>query len=243
MTPDLVGALPVGAGLVGALPVGAGLVGVLGVLAVHNLGVERLPAALYVPACLGSASVLVGLAGWAGVGIGEIGLSASGLGLGLPVGAATALLVVGAGVLPVTRPLFADRRMAGVGPLGTGYRALLRIPLGTVILEEIAFRGVLPAFLGRLVPVGWAVAGSCVLFGLWHVVPVRATLRTNRLPARPAVVGGVAVATGLVGAGFSWLRLVTGGLAAPGIVHASASATATVVAHLVAGRGRGRDQR
>ena len=206
---------------------------VVAVLAAHNLGVERLPAVLYVPVCLCTTTVLVWLARVAGIGAGEIGPTPAGLGAGMGLGVAVALLVATASLVPVTRHLFADRRMAGVGRLGTAYRALVRIPLGTVTLEEVAFRAVLLALLDRLVPLGWAVVASCLLFGLWHVVPVRATLRTNDLPAGPAVIGAAVVAAGLAGAGLCWLRLATGGLAAPMLVHASASAAATVVAAAV----------
>ena len=207
----------------------------LAVLVVHNLGVERLSAALYVPACLATTGALLALAGAAGIGGDEIGVSAAGLGVGSVAGVAVAVVVVSGGLLPVTRPLFADRRMAGVGPLGTAYRALVRVPMGTVVLEEVAFRGVLLVLLDRLVPTGWAVAGSSLLFGVWHVVPMVATLRTNGLAVRPRSLGAAVVATGIVatgiaGAGFCWLRLSTGGLVAPMIVHASVSATATVVA-------------
>ena len=126
---------------------------------------------------------------------------------------------------PVRRPPDGRRRA-----LGTAYRAAVRIPLGTVLVEEVAFRGVLLAMLGGHLGVGWAVAVSSHLFGLWHVVPVRATMRTNGFVApapargrdrgrRSAVVGGGLV---LAAAGDRW----TGGAA---LVHASAGA-ATVVA-------------
>ncbi|MEA2972768.1 MAG: protease family protein [Actinomycetota bacterium] len=203
------------------------------VLTLHNLGVERLRPAFYVPACGVTTAALVGLARWAGIGLGDLGLSAAGIGGGLVVGGATLLVVMVAGLVPMTRPLFADRRMAGVGALGTVYRTAVRIPFGTVLVEEMAFRGVLLALAGGLAGTGWAVAVSSALFGLWHVVPVRATLRTNDLAPSPAVVGGTVVVLALVGAGLCWLRLLTGGLAAPAIVHASASAGATLVAFFV----------
>ena len=203
------------------------------VLAVHNLSVERLRPALYVPTCGVTAATVVGLAGWAGTDAGDLGLSAMGLRVGLVAGAVTLVVVVATGVLPATRPLFTDRRMAGVGPLGTVYRAAVRIPFGTVLVEEVAFRGVLLALVGGLTGMGWAVVASSALFGLWHVVPVRATLRTNDVTPGSAVVGGTVVALALVGAGLCWLRLQTGGLVAPALVHASASAGATVVAFVV----------
>lgn len=206
------------------------------VLIVHNLRVERLPDRFYVPACLASATALVALARWSGIEAGELGLSSAGLGIGAAVGGLVAVLIGTAGLLRMTRPLFADRRMDGVGPGGVAYRALVRIPLGTVAVEEIAFRGVLPTLFERLVPLGWAVAASCVLFGLWHVVPTRARLRTNHLPARSVVLGGVVGAMAAVGAGLCWLRDASGGLVAPAIVHAAASGAATLVAFLVLDR-------
>ncbi|HEX7277534.1 MAG TPA: CPBP family intramembrane glutamic endopeptidase [Acidimicrobiales bacterium] len=205
------------------------LVLVLAVLTVHNLGVERLPPAYYVPACLVTSAAVVGAASWGGAGFDQIGLSTAGLGLGLVIGGGVAVLVVLAGSVPATRPLFADRRMAGVSSAGTAYRAVVRIPMGTVVLEEVAFRGVLLAELG--------VVASSVLFGLWHVVPVRATLRTNGRATRPAVVATAVAAMAVVGGGLCWLRLTAGGLAAPALVHGAATATATVVAHRVAGDG------
>ena len=48
--------------------------------------------------------------------------------------------------MPAVNELFEDRRVStGVATLL--YQAVVRIPLGTVLLEEIAFRSVLPALL------------------------------------------------------------------------------------------------
>ncbi len=196
---------------------------VLAVLAVHNVGVEQLPPAFYVPACLATSAATVGLASAAGVDVGHPGLSTDGLGVGLVLGGVVAVLVGVAGWLPAMSPLFADRRMAGVGAVGTAYRAAVRIPLGTVLLEEVAFRGVLLALVGGMT--------SSVLFGLWHVVPVRTTLRTNGVPAGPTVLVVTAAGMAVIGGGLCWLRIATGGLAAPALVHAAATVSATVVAH------------
>ncbi len=123
--------------------------------------------------------------------------------------------------------------MAGVGAFGTAYRAFVRIPLGTVALEEVVFRGVLLALGDRLLPFEWAVASSSALFGLWHVVPVRSTLATNHVAATPALMASAIVVLGTVGGGLCWLRLSTGSLWVPAMVHASASATATVAAAII----------
>ena len=44
------------------------------------------------------------------------------------------------------------------------------MPFGTVLLEEVGFRGALHGLLGRATA-GTATAVSSALFGLWHVLP------------------------------------------------------------------------
>ena len=150
------------------------------------------------------------------------------------MGLAAAVVVVTAAAVPTTRRFFDDRRMAGVGLAGTVYRAAVRIPLGTVLLEEVAFRGVLLALLAAVVPLGWAVAVSCVLFGLWHIVPTAALLDVNCIARdRALILAGSVAAMAAAGLLLCWLRLATGGVAAPAAVHASVTATATVAAYVV----------
>jgi len=48
---------------------------------------------------------------------------------------------------PATCPLLNDQRVAGLDRRQLAYQVLLRIPVGTVAWEEIAFRGVLQAAL------------------------------------------------------------------------------------------------
>ena len=195
-------------------------------LALHNVNVERLPGWLYVPANLATAGAVLATARAAGIRPHDLGLSPAGLVPGLLVGAPVAAAVVALGCHPGTRPLFADRRLAGVTAAGVAYRAAVRIPLGTVVLEEVAFRGVLPALAG-------AVPAS-LAFGAWHVVPTAAALDVNRVTGRRrlAVLAGTVAATTAVGLGLCRLRRATGGLLAPAIVHAAATSTAVLVAGL-----------
>lgn len=215
--------------------VGAVAVVVVAVLAVHNLlGNLVAPARYYVPLNLATAAVVLGLARRAGPGGEELGLSPAALPVGLAVGLAGAGVVLAALALAAassrTRPLLADRRMAGVDGRGTAYRALVRIPLGTVVLEEVAFRGVLPALAGPVV--------ACALFGLWHVVPTVAALDANRLPRSPLAVGGAVVFTAVAGGVLYGLAAATGSLVAPALVHLAANSGATVAAHRVLGDRR-----
>ena len=50
------------------------------------------------------------------------------------------------------------------------FTAFVRIPLGTVLFEEIAFRGVLWALLARHLGRWWVLGITSVLFGMWHVL-------------------------------------------------------------------------
>ena len=214
-------------------------------LVVHNVVIERLAWWMYVPACLTTAAGLVALGAAAGLTVADMGLYVRSPGAGLLAGPAVpvgvivvTVIVVVAAVVPTTRQLFADRRMAGVGPAGTAYRTAVRIPLGTVLLEEVAFRGVLIALLAAIVPLGWAVAATCVLFGLWHLVPTTAALDVNgiaiaRARDRAAVLAVTVGAMAVAGALLCWLRLATGSIAAPAVVHVSATATATAAAYAV----------
>ena len=203
---------------------------IVAVLAVHNLAGNLLvPDRYYVPGNLATTAVVLGLARLGGVGGDELGLSPAALPAGVAVGLAGAGLVLAAlalaAAIPRTRPLLADRRMAGVGARGTAYRALVRIPLGTVVLEEVAFRGALPALAGPVV--------ACALFGLWHVVPTVAALDANGMARSPLPVGGAVLFTAAAGGVLYGLAAATGSLVAPALVHMAANSGATLAAYRV----------
>jgi len=209
------------------VPVGAAVVALL---TVHNLAGNLLvPARFYVPVNLATAAAVLAMADAAGVGPAELGLSAATGPRGLVVGGAAAAVVAVSLALAAaadrTRAFLADRRMEGVDGRGTAYRALVRIPLGTVVLEEVAFRGVLPAVAGPL--------AACALFGLWHVVPTLAALDANRLALSPLLVAGAVGFTAVAGAAFYGLRVASGSLLAPALLHVATNSGATVAAFAV----------
>ena len=111
-----------------------------------------------------------------------------------------------------------------------------RIPLGTVVLEEFAFRGVLLGLLARMGPMKTAVAVSSLLFGLWHMRPTLGTLATNDLAQSAwAQVGAVTAAVALTTVGgllFCALRLASGSLVAPLIVHTATNSAAIVTIYV-----------
>lgn len=137
-----------------------------------------------------------------------------------------------AAALPWTRKGFADARTADMGVGKFLYHAFLRIPVGTALMEEVAFRGVLLAAVTAVWGVVWGVAVSSVLFGFWHVLPAlefhEASTTTDRLGnswwAKFTTVGGQVLGTGLAGVGFCMVRLWSDSLLPAIALHASLNA-------------------
>ena len=157
------------------------------------------------------------------------------------VGAAGAAWLIVAAV-PATRPVLRDQRSAGLDGRKVAYQAAVRIPVGTVLWEEVAFRGVLQASLRRILPTPAAIALTSGAFGLWHIRPTLQALRANDLAAgrRRAVAGagaGVAL-TAAGGALLSWLRERSGGLAAPMALHLVTNSGGAVSAWAARSAGR-----
>jgi uncharacterized protein len=218
------------------------IVAAVGLLAVRNVADALVPSALYVPVNLGVAAVLAAIAAADGISLTELGLSRRAAPVGLATGTGIAVavaVVIGIGAaVPLTRPLFEDQRMADVSGAGElTYLALVRIPLGTALFEEFAFRGVLLALVARRTSMVAAVAVSSVLFGLWHIRPTLGAVRSNDLAEDGLVlvavlVGTVAVTT-IAGVLFCGLRLATGSLLAPVVVHGAINSLAAVAAYAV----------
>jgi uncharacterized protein len=216
---------------------------VVGVLAVRNVvGESLILPVLYVPVNLVTGALLAIVGCSAGLSTGELGLSRAAARRGVVVGVAvTGIVVAGIAVgaaMPLTRPWFEDQRMAEVDTaVELAYQALVRIPLGTVVLEEFAFRGVLLGLLARMGSKKTAVAVSSLLFGLWHIRPTIGTLATNDLAESAwAQVGAVTAAVALTTVGgvlFCVLRLASGSLVAPLIVHTATNSAAIVAAYVV----------
>jgi len=206
------------------------LAGALGTLAVTNVVNHTAPPrAAFVVAPVSSA-VLVWLAGAAG-------LSGSDLGLvvrdsrGARHGAAAAGLVAAAYAValavPRTRRAFLDTRY----DLGAGQallRSLMVVPLGTVVPEELAFRGVLWALLRRDHGAARATAVSSTVFGLWHVLPALWQGHHNETVGHRGAedrrrmtitVASVVCFTGVAGVVFCELRRRSDSLLAPIALH------------------------
>jgi membrane protease YdiL (CAAX protease family) len=173
---------------------------------------------------LGMISVACGLS-WA-----DLGLARSTGRTGLRWGGACAALVLVAYAIALAVPGLRSMvsGAAAESVPAALFSALILIPLGTVIHEEFAFRGVVLALLRRSRGRRVAVLGSSALFGLWHLVPALGGGVGNAVANEMAGGGGLGTAlrlvgtvliTGLGGVLLCELRLRTDSLLAPILLH------------------------
>ena len=173
-----------------------------------------------------------GLVAWArldGLTWSQLGLGRDRLGAGsrwalAAIGLVAGVYVVGV-LLPLTRPAFQDARYDL--PLPDALRtAFVVIPLGTVVLEELAFRSVLWGMLARHQRPWQVLVTTSVLFGFWHVFPALNAGATNR--GVSDAVGGAGSAALVVGT----VALTTvGGLVFGELRRRSGSVLASAGAH------------
>ena len=215
-------------------------------LVVYNNLVNLLPQALhdllYVPLNLLIGALLLLWARRHGFSWRELGLSPSslrpGLRWGLLLGVALPAPLYLALALPEgMRSLIEDPRIEGVAVTGLAYRGLVRIPLGTALFEEVAFRGVLYGVWVRARGFRSAILGSSIAFGLWHVTPSLELLQQREWSHAPLfLAGGVVgtvIATFLGGLLFCWLRWRTGGAYGPALTHWLVNALALTAVFLL----------
>lgn len=138
-----------------------------------------------------------------------------------------AVVIAAAAALPLTRDAFRDTRYhLNLG--GALLDAFVLIPVGTVLLEEVAFRGVLWGLLRRARGTATATVVSSLLFGLWHALPslglasanqaISGTVGSGRSGQVVAVLGTIGF-TALAGVVFCELRRRSGSLLAPAGLH------------------------
>jgi len=144
---------------------------------------------------------------------------------------------------PLLNGLFSDSRVSG-GAATLFYETFVRIPLGTVVLEEVAFRAALPAVFTLWMTPLRAVVLSSLLFGFWHVLPSLQLGAVN--PVLGGMLGegvlgtlaGVAFAvagTFLAGLWLCFLRYRSGSVLAPLIAHVGSNSIAYAMAWFVGG--------
>jgi membrane protease YdiL (CAAX protease family) len=200
------------------------------ILAMVNVIDVRVPHASLAagPAC---AAALLGLARLAGLSWAELGLGPGtwrrGMAwAGAAIGAVALVLAAGA-ALPLTREAFRDDRYHTGWPDAL-LTALVLIPVGTVLLEEVAFRGVLWGLLRRVHGTAVATIATSALFGLWHVLPSLGLAADNAAiggavgrdrSAQVITVASTVAFTALSGVVFCEARRRSGSVLAPAGLH------------------------
>jgi uncharacterized protein len=194
------------------------------------------------PVC---AAGLVAIARMAGLSWQDLGMGAGtwrrGLTwAGVEIGAVAVVIAAGA-ALPLTRNAFRDSRYH----LGLGsalLTALVLIPVGTVLLEEVAFRGVLWGLLRRVRGTATATVVSSLLFGLWHVLPSLSLATDNEAiggavgkgrSAQVLTVLGTVLFTALAGMVFCELRRRSGSILASAGLHWATNALSVLASAAV----------
>jgi CAAX protease family protein len=182
--------------------------------------------------------LLIGRA--AGLSWEAMGLGGAALARGARWGAVAAGLVAAgyavAAMIPGAHRFFRDTRYR-LGLWPAVYTAFVAVPLGTVVFEEVAFRGVLWGLVEDANGAAAATVVTSILFGLWHVLPALASARSNEAlgPSGPGsglgrtVLATVAFTT-VAGVVFAELRRYTGSLLAPVLLHWAANGIGVLVA-------------
>ncbi|MGW5739293.1 MULTISPECIES: CPBP family intramembrane glutamic endopeptidase [Streptomyces] len=228
------------------VPVGVAVAATLLVLVLGNLANNRWAREWSLPLSLLATAALIAIVYWAGGRWADVGLARGTLLRGL----CWALALIGivaagyglAAALPVTRGLFEDQRQSVLSGGEVALRALVTVPFGTVLLEEVAFRGVLFGLLLRSRGPLAATLVSSGLFGLWHILP-----SLGLADAKPALGGafghsvigtlvvdaGAVLFTAVAGCLFCALRRRSGSLLAPMGLHWATNALGYVFGFLL----------
>jgi membrane protease YdiL (CAAX protease family) len=191
---------------------------------------------------LGATGAALAAAAASGLTASDVGLGRwelrPGLRLGSRLAAAAACGWALVAAAPATRPVLRDERVAGLSGRSIAYQVVVRIPLGTVLWEETAFRGILQASLCRVMPGAAAIAVTNGVFGIWHIGPTAGALRVNGLAGGPgktlAAVGSGVAATAAGGMLLSWLRVRSGSLSAPILLHLATNCGGALTAWAIA---------
>jgi uncharacterized protein len=205
---------------------------VVGALAAVNvLRSTVVPSEWHLVLGLASATGALALGIAAGLDAAGLGLTRSSIGPGLRTGAiAFVAVAVVVGVLGLAGILVDDTVDVSTGDMLL--RSLVVIPVGTVFVEEVVFRGVLHGLLADIASETSALFLAAGLFGLWHVFPawVDGATTGSVEVGRTAAVAATLAATTAAGAAFGWLRVRSGSLIAPTLAHVATNSLTFAVA-------------
>lgn len=186
----------------------------------------------FIGVALGYAAVLI-IAKMSNFSWADLGLSRqnvkSGLLWGLLASAGSVIVMVGA--FAINPDLFRDGRynQSAGSLLGA---ILFSLPFGTVLLEELIFRGVYYHFGVKLRSANFGIGLSAGLFGLWHILSARAFQSPFIYIPQLVTVTGIVVVTSLAGLFFAGLRYKSNSLLAPLLFHWVINASAMILAFM-----------
>lgn len=165
---------------------------------------------------------------WAGLNFAAIGLSLHFVPRGIFVAAASSIgIMLVAGLITLLLPAKHLKKLRPLTRPGkVAYESAVRIPVSTALSEEILFRGVLLGVLIQQYPTVQSVIACSVVFGLWHIVP---SLKDRQGAALVPTI----IATAAAGVFFCWLRLASGSIIAPWLVHWTVNASALLAVHFI----------
>lgn len=227
------------------------IVAVVVLLLMINVAANKALPGYYLFWTLGGSVVVLALGKLDGCTWTDMGLGPTTWIRGAIYGAAAILVIFAVFAFASRRPrmhdAFHDHEIAGMSLPRVFWQSMVELPIGTVLFEEVAFRGVLWAMLARRYGLGWATLGSAVLFGLWHILPsLDLHLRNERLSqvagggwwARIVGIVGSVIMTTIGGIIFSLLRIRSGSLFAPMGLHWATNGWGYLFARRVAARKR-----
>ncbi len=197
----------------------------------HELRRVVIPDRLHFATNTTMAAVMAGVAASSAMTADELGVTRAAVPKGVRCGAAAAGAIGAAVALAAATGVDPTGTMGDRAALSGGemlFQVFVEIPIATVLLEELAFRGVLGGLLGRLVSPRWAIACTSLAFGLWHVSPHSFT----SLGRAGGALGTIA-ATTFAGVCFHLLRRRSGSLVAPMLAHWGTNGMALLAAWLV----------
>jgi membrane protease YdiL (CAAX protease family) len=213
------------------------------VLAIANVMSNRvLPSALYVPWNL-LVTAVVTILGRAQLTDRAMGFAEwrRGAAFGLALMAATAVVMLVAVAMPAFHDLYEDRRV-DEGLAAMLYQVVVRIPLGTAVLEEVAFRAVLPALLAARFGIVRGCIIASALFGLWHVLPALSLNEVNPVATdvfgtgaggTVAAVVFAVIGTMIAGFWFCWIRYRARSILATILSHTASNSIGYTIAYVV----------
>lgn len=192
-----------------------------------------------------AAGVLLVLGRRAGLSWADLGLCRRtwlrGAAFGLGAMAVVAGVYAAAAALPLTRTAFLDVRYE-MAPGQALLTALVLIPVGTVLLEEVAFRGVLLGLITRHRGARWGLGVSSALFGAWHILPSLGLSHANAAIGSVAGTGtagqvgavlAAVVFTAVAGLLLGWLRRRSGSILAAAGLHWAVNGVGVLVTALI----------